>query len=288
MRSLESQAYKKIELEYEAHENLIKNQDDAKHLNLLKTYNDNCEKSYKSIVVYDMCQKGIDIIFESLEIFDSNGKLFNPEKNLKKLEKGADLLIKASSNKTIINLAMRAKSGNLTLFLTQLHEKLLNICFRWNHLSIFSRKKVIEILAKHWFLAHQSKKKFSYKQDETYAQWKARKEKSLKKSENKHLSVLFELRQSQIAVKNFDEVKAKVFKALNEVFRASSLVESYNSQVRICQQVKKGIHHNFLYLSALKWNCSPFQSGKRKGKSPFQILGIHSEHINWLDIILAD
>jgi hypothetical protein len=123
MRSLESQAYKKIELEYEAHENLIKNQDDAKHLNLLKTYNDNCEKSHKSIVVYDMCQKGIDIIFESLEIFDLNGKLFDPEKNLKKLEKGADLLIKASSNKTIRNLAMRAKSGNLTLFFTQLHEK---------------------------------------------------------------------------------------------------------------------------------------------------------------------
>lgn len=290
LRNLESQAYKKIDLEYKTSSKLkkCKNAPKCEILEILeKEYHDHCSEARKSIELFDQCYKAVGLIFEALEIFDSKGNFFDPAVSIIKLEIGADWLAKASTNRTIQNLAKRAKSENLKLFITQLHTKLSNISLEWNHTGVFTRKKVIEILAQHWFLSNQPQKSFSYKDDETYKQWMNRKQRALKNVEAKHLSVLLQLRQVQIAVKNFDQIQAKIFKALSEIHRASSLVESYNSQVRICQQVKKGLHHNFLYLSALKWNCSPFQSGKRKGKSPFQILGVHSKQVCWLDLLLA-
>jgi hypothetical protein len=53
----------------------------------------------------------------------------------------------------------------------------------------------------------------------------------------------------------------------------------------VCQQVKKELHKDFLSLLAMKWNMTQFEEGKRKGKSPFQILGLQADSANWLDLL---
>ena len=90
-----------------------------------------------------------------------------------------------------------------------------------------------------------------------------------------------------MSLANFDEVFQQVTTALNNVFRSSSMVEAINSHLRLYQQVKKNLSKNFLSLIALYWNMNPFSDGKRKNKSPFQILGIQGTNDNWLDFLLS-
>jgi hypothetical protein len=50
--------------------------------------------------------------------------------------------------------------------------------------------------------------------------------------------------------------------------------------------VKKGVTKEYLWLSALKWNVTPFEGGKRKGKSPVELLGVKTESSDWLDLLM--
>jgi len=67
--------------------------------------------------------------------------------------------------------------------------------------------------------------------------------------------------------------------------RASSLVECYNSILRPIQQVKKQVTQEFLWLKALHHNMKTFKQGRRKGKSPFQLLGVDLGNQDWIGLM---
>ncbi len=83
----------------------------------------------------------------------------------------------------------------------------------------------------------------------------------------------------------FLQVVPEVRKLLYRPKRASSLVECFNSILRPIQQVKKQVTQEFLWLKALHHNMKTFKQGKRKGKSPFQLLGVDFGSQDWIGLL---
>lgn len=83
----------------------------------------------------------------------------------------------------------------------------------------------------------------------------------------------------------FLKVVSEVRRILYRPKRASSLVECFNSILRPIQQVKKHVTQEFLWLKALHHNMKSFKQGKRKGKTPFQLLGIDFGKQDWIQLL---
>jgi hypothetical protein len=83
----------------------------------------------------------------------------------------------------------------------------------------------------------------------------------------------------------FLKVVSSVRRILYHPKRASSLVECYNSILRPIQQVKKHVTQEFLWLKALHHNMKSFKQGRRKGKSPFQLLGVDFGNQDWIGLM---
>jgi hypothetical protein len=83
----------------------------------------------------------------------------------------------------------------------------------------------------------------------------------------------------------FLQVVSEVKKLLYRPKRASSLVECFNSILRPIQQIKKQVTQEFLWLKALYHNMKTFKQGMRKGKSPFQLLGVDFGSQDWIGLL---
>ena len=165
----------------------------------------------------------------------------------------------------------------------------MDVVLLWNESSqAMPRAKVIQTIASFWHLQHQKNVPVSYESAPTRKHWKLLKQEAQKKLYLTQMASSLQLRQVELALKNFGKVFSKVTTALDQVFRSSSPVEALNSHIRICQQVKKRFSANFLALVTLYWNMRPFRQRKRQGKSPFQILGIQGDNENWLDFLLSN
>jgi hypothetical protein len=93
------------------------------------------------------------------------------------------------------------------------------------------------------------------------------------------------IRSLKKLVPAFLQVVSAVRRILYHPKRASSLVECYNSILRPIQQVKKQVTQEFLWLKALHHNMKTFKQGRRKGKSPFQLLGVSFGNQDWIGLM---
>src|SRR5439155_12659065 len=66
----------------------------------------------------------------------------------------------------------------------------------------------------------------------------------------------------------------RVSAVLKGVARASSAVECVNSVVRMHQARHRNLSQELLDLKRLFWNCRSFVAGKRKGRCPYEALGL--------------
>jgi hypothetical protein len=85
------------------------------------------------------------------------------------------------------------------------------------------------------------------------------------------------------------EEGATVTKAVRGIFRntwrASSLVEGINSVLRMHQARHRKLTQGLLDLKRLYWNCHKFRTGRRKGQSPYQRLGLKlPEGLDWWEL----
>lgn len=68
--------------------------------------------------------------------------------------------------------------------------------------------------------------------------------------------------------------------------RSSSLVETVNSPLRTLQQIHRNLSQPLLDLYALRYNMTPFGNGcRRRGRSPYQRLGVDLGRDNWLEAL---
>jgi hypothetical protein len=84
--------------------------------------------------------------------------------------------------------------------------------------------------------------------------------------------------QWQSAYRRVDEL-------LRHAVRASSAVECVNSVVRMHQGRQRHMSQGLLDLKRLYWNCRVFREGKRKGQSPYDLLGLHLPSSDWWQLL---
>jgi hypothetical protein len=85
---------------------------------------------------------------------------------------------------------------------------------------------------------------------------------------------------------DFPALGERVASILDDTLRASSAIECLNSLWRVYQQVKKTFGTDFAYLVALHHNMHRFEEGRRRGRTPFELLGIDPGTDDWLSLIL--
>ena len=66
----------------------------------------------------------------------------------------------------------------------------------------------------------------------------------------------------------------RVSDVLRQTVRASSAVECMNSVLRMHQSRHRTVTQGLLDLKRLYWNCRAFGGGKRRGRCPYEHLGL--------------
>lgn len=72
---------------------------------------------------------------------------------------------------------------------------------------------------------------------------------------------------------------------LRQAVRASSAVEGVNSVVRMHQGRHRHVSQGMLDLKRLYWNCRVFRDGKRKGRCPYDLLGLKVPIADWWQLL---
>jgi hypothetical protein len=83
----------------------------------------------------------------------------------------------------------------------------------------------------------------------------------------------------------WQEKMARFGQVLQAIRRASSWVEGVNSVVRMQQARHRRMTQGLLDLKRLYWNMRRFRTGRRKGRSPYEILGVSLPTGSWWDLL---
>ena len=84
---------------------------------------------------------------------------------------------------------------------------------------------------------------------------------------------------------NWGKWYLQVAAILRGVVRASSLVECMNSVLRMHQSRQRTTTQEMLDLKRLFWNCRKFLRGKRRGKCPYEHLGLKLPSFDLWDLL---
>jgi hypothetical protein len=95
---------------------------------------------------------------------------------------------------------------------------------------------------------------------------------------------------SAVVLNKAEEVGQQAVAAVRDIFRrayrASSLAECLNSAVRMHQYRHRRMTQGLLNLKRLWWNCHTFRTGRRRGTTPYQRLGVPwPEGLRWWDVL---
>ena len=76
-----------------------------------------------------------------------------------------------------------------------------------------------------------------------------------------------------------------VSRVLRLTVRASSAVACMNSVLRMHQSRHKTVTQGLLDLKRLYWNCRGFREGKRRGRCPYEHLGLKLPSYRFWDLL---
>jgi hypothetical protein len=87
------------------------------------------------------------------------------------------------------------------------------------------------------------------------------------------------------ACPDWREEARRVHAVLRSVWRASSLVECVNSVARMQQARHRKMTQELLDLKRLYWNLRPFRIGRRKGQTPYGLLGLNVPDLSFWEFL---
>jgi hypothetical protein len=262
---LESAAYKAIDEEYDSYDKL----DSAKSEEVINKRIEKCEKAQeiarKKVDLYESYCFLYLCIVEQLQLFDSNGNLrdrkeaeANIESALKLVESlGIEKLTKA------VGKVRRTIPGLLNYF-----EKAQSIVA--NLMTLPIEQQALQALCLAW-------------------QWKKGMIKS-KKAKARHYCNGNEEFYLGIAAgylqEDYDFIKEQVYAGLDQIIQSSALVECINSIVRpYLNNSKNHVTQKILNLVMFYHNHRRYKDGKRKGKTPIEILTGKKQEKDWIELL---
>jgi hypothetical protein len=216
------------------------------------------------LLAFDWIELIVSYLYESLTAYDARRREIRTRAGAEAMiDEAVELLkeVEEINAKPLISMIEGARGGLLT-FLTALEEKLQRIEIRWRYVT-GCRRAAFNAIARAWHhraQAHQSRRR-----------------------QSSYLAALCGLGHWSRRIENFSAVERQVSEALDQVVRASSAVECFNSSLRPYVSVKKHLSQGFLALIALYHNTRPLP--QRGNKTPLQLAGVDLGDDDWVRLI---
>jgi len=205
------------------------------------------------LLAFDWTEVIVDYLEEGLTAYDAHRHRIRSKADGEALiDEVLELLrkTKAINTKPLITIIEGARPGLFT-FLKVVEEKLSRIDVHWRHVS-GCRRTAFNAIACAWHYhshAHNSEK-----------------------AQSAYLTALVGLQYWSKRIENFADVARQIYEALDQVVRASSAVECFNSLLRPYISVKKHLSQEFLALIALYHNTRPLK--QRGNRTPLELAGV--------------
>ena len=262
---LEQRAYKRIAIEYER-KRVISSAKTKKIINQRRyKYNKAKKKTLEGIELYENFLYLYTHIIKELQPFHSNGEI-------------RDRVIAKENIEVALELMKSLKHEHINGQITSIEKilpELLNY-FEETKKAIQRCKKlgiedeIITTLTLAW-------------------QWdkaliKAKKEDRRERAKTESLFYLEYAKD--ILGDNYEKIKIDVFFELNSIIQASSMVENINSILRpYLDHSKNQVTQEFLNLFAYYHNHRRYKAGKRKAKTPMEILTGEKQDKGWIEVL---
>lgn len=262
---LEQRAYKRIAIEYER-QRVTSSAKTKKIINQRRyKYNKAFKKTIEAIELYENFHYLYTYIIKQLQPFHSNGKIRNRDKAKANIEVALELM--KSLEQEHINTLIKSIEKILPELLNYFEEskKAIDKCKK---LGIDDDTITTLTLAWQWNKAFIKAKKVPRR--------KRAKEESL-----------FYLEYAKnILGDNYEKTKELFFNELDNIVQASSIIENINSLLRPYLDLSKNqVTQEFLQLFAFYHNHRRYKAGKRKGKTPMEILTGKKQNKDWIEIL---
>jgi hypothetical protein len=264
--TLQRRAYKAINHEYERKRVLTSAKSIMVELERRISYDKAKKEGSKAVELYDDAHYLFGEIRLSMEFIDEKGNFLTFHSAKENILTALELL-KTLNHSALLDAAYTFES--------KLDEVLqyMNIAQQThNHLSDkIADKELLSTLCLAWKYDHK-----------IYQNPEKRQKKYLQQMRD------FNLECAQIlAQENYKELKEYVFRSLDTIIRASSLVEAVNSLIRPYLNTCKGqITQEMLNLIMFYHNHRKFNHGKRQGKAPIEILTGQELEKHWVDLLI--
>ena len=262
---LEKAAYGAIKKEY----NCYKNFDHAQSEAVINKRITQCEIAQKeaieAIILYEDFQFLYHCLLEQLRVFDGTGKLLNREDAEANIKIGLDLIETLGINKlTAAANKIRRILPNLFHYFDVAKEVMKDL----NQLEI--DKDVLCALCLAW-------------------QWNKGKIKA-KNTDRKHQCIQNEQDCLEFAIgylqEKYEKIKEQVYEELDKIVQSSALVECINSIIRpYLNNSKNNITQETLNLIMFYHNHRRYKDGKRKEKTPMELLTKQKQNKDWIELL---
>lgn len=262
---LEQRAYKRIAIEYER-KRIIKSAKSDKVKNRRRyQYKKACDRANEAIEIYENFLYLYTHIIKELQPFHLNGELRNKTRARESIEVALELI--KSLNNGHINRQIETIERILPELLNYFDEakKAINRC---KSLGVDSDTITTLTIAWQWNKAFV----------------KAKKADRRTKAKEEYLFYL-EYAKDSLA-ERYKDIKEKIFNELDTIIQASSMVENINSILRpYLDHSKNQVTQKFLNLFAFYHNHRRYRAGKRKGKTPMEILTNKCQDKTWIELL---
>lgn len=266
VNSLENSAYAAIEKEYHC----LQVFDSAKSERVLQTrleaYYAAKEKATKAIMLYEMYKFLYHCIIENLQVFDKQGNPNSREDARENIQIALDYMICLP--------IVKIKKDINTIY--NVLDTLLEYLDTANQVikALYKKgisKKIIQAFALAW----------QYGKNATKAK-KTKRRRYFANKEKEQFEILRVILHDE-----FQTLKEIVFSELDKIVQSSASVENINSIVRAFLNTSRNrINQGLLNLIMFYHNHRRYKSGKRKGKTPTELLTGKKQQKKWLEMLM--
>lgn len=262
---LEAAAYKAIDEEYDLYDKL----DSAKSEEVINKRIEKCEKAQeiarKKVDLYESYYFLYIYIIEQLQLFDSNGNLRDRKEAEANIGLALELVESLGTEKLtkavrkvrrtmpgLLNYFERAQSTVANLTVLPIPQKALqSLCLAWQWKKGMTKSK------------------------------RAKARQYCNGNEEFYLGIAAGYLQE-----DYDPMKEEVYTALDQIIQSSALVECINSIIRpYLNSSKNQITQELLNLIMFYHNHRRYKDGKRKGKTPIEILTGKKQEKDWIELL---
>ena len=264
---LEKAAYKAIEHEEERFNRVEKARSEAVIEKKTEEYEEAKEKAEKAIDIYDRFHYLYLCLIGTLQVFDRDGNPNDRQAAETTVYAALDLFSELNNSsidkevKTIRRLVPElfsyldeaARIVKELKSCTEIPEEALRaLCIAWQY-------------QKSWIKAKQAQRRNDYKS-----------------REREELELV-----EDVLGDRFHEVKEAVYVELDNIVQSSAMVENINSILRMyLNTTKNHVSQAMLNLFMHYHNHRRYVAGKRKGKTPMEILTGKTQDVDWLELLM--